>query len=243
MYLEERLGGIMNEYLERIIETLRAIDVEEGEAISRAADAVADVIVRDGIVYVFGCGHSHLPALDAFYRAGGLANVSPILDVDLMLNDGAAKSSRMEKMPGLAAEVFRRYRVTPNDMLVVISASGKNAVPVEMAKAGRAAGVTTVAITSSAYRPHGATLADVADIAIDSKVPYGDACIEVGEAKMGGLSTAASCFILNSFLIEGARRALARGVTPPIYASGNIEGGTARNVVLEERFMGRVKNL
>ena len=243
MYLEERLGGIMNEYLERIIETLRAIDVEEGEAISRAADVVADVIVRDGIVYVFGCGHSHLPALDAFYRAGGLANVSPILDVDLMLNDGAAKSSRMEKMPGLAAEVFRRYRVTPNDMLVVISASGKNAVPVEMAKAGRAAGVTTVAITSSAYRPHGATLADVADIAIDSKVPYGDACIEVGEAKMGGLSTAASCFILNSFLIEGARRALARGVTPPIYASGNIEGGTARNVVLEERFMGRVKNL
>ena len=233
----------MSEYLNRIIENLRAIDAEEGEAISRAADAVADVIARDGIVYVFGCGHSHLPALDAFYRAGGLANVSPILDVDLMLHDGAAKSSRMEKMPGLATEVFRRYRVTPDDMLVVISASGKNAVPVEMARAGRAAGVTTVAITSSAYRPHGATLGDVADIAIDSKVPYGDACIDVGEAKMGGLSTAASCFILNSILIEGARRALARGVTPPIYTSGNVEGGTARNVALEERFLGRVKNL
>ncbi|MBQ6245917.1 MAG: SIS domain-containing protein, partial [Kiritimatiellae bacterium] len=116
----------MGKYLDRIIENLRAIDAEEAEAISRAADAVADVIVRDGIVYVFGCGHSHLPAMDAFYRAGGLANVSPILDVDLMLHDGAAKSSRMEKMPGLAAEVFRRYRVTPNDMLVVISATGKN---------------------------------------------------------------------------------------------------------------------
>ena len=136
----------MSEYLERIIENLRAIDAEEGGAISRAADLAADVIVRDGIVFVFGCGHSHLPALDAFYRAGGLANVSPILDDDLMLHNGAAKSSRMEKMPGLADEVFRRYRVTPNDLLVIISASGKNAVPVEMAKAGRAAGVTTVAI-------------------------------------------------------------------------------------------------
>ena len=233
----------MNEYLEKIVDGLRAIDAEEHEAISRAADVVADVIVRDGIVFVFGCGHSHLPALDAFYRAGGLANVSPILDDDLMLHNGAAKSSRMEKMPGLAAEVFRRYRVTPNDLLVVISASGKNAVPVEMAKAGRATGVTTVAITSSAYRAHGAMLGDVADIAIDSKVPYGDACIDVGEAKMGGLSTAASCFILNAILIEGAKRALARGATPPIYMSGNVDGGTARNVVLEERFFGRVKNL
>jgi len=233
----------MEEYLDRIIESLRAIGAEEKEAISRAADVVADVIVRDGLVFVFGCGHSHLPALDTFYRAGGLANVSPILDVDLMLHDGAAKSSRMEKMPGIAAEAFRRYRVTPNDMLVVISASGKNAAPLEMARAGREAGVTTVAITSSAYRPHGATLADVADIAIDNKVPYGDACIAVGEAKMGGLSTSASCFILNSMLIEGARRALARGVTPPIYTSGNVEGGTARNVALENRYFGRVKNL
>ncbi len=233
----------MGKYLDNIISTLRAIDLEEAGAISRAADLMADVIARDGIIYVFGCGHSHLPALDAFYRAGGLANVSPILDADLMLHDGAAKSSRMEKMPGLAAEVFRRYRVTPDDLLVVISASGKNAVPVEMARAGREAGVKTIAITSSAYRPHGATLGDVADLAIDSKVPYGDACIAVGEAKMGGLSTAASCFILNSVLIEGASRALARSVTPPIYTSGNVEGGTARNIALERRYFGRVKNL
>lgn len=233
----------MEEYLEKIVAILRAVSSDERDRIARAADLVADVIVRDGLVFVFGCGHSHLPALDAFYRAGGLANVSPILDDDLMLHDGAAKSSRMEKMPGLAAEVFRRYRVTPNDLLVVISASGKNAVPVEMAKAGHAAGVTTVAITSSAYRPHGATLGDVADVVLDSKVPYGDACVEVGEAKMGGLSTAASCFILNAILIEGARHALARGVTPPIYTSGNVEGGTTRNVALEERYFGRVKNL
>ncbi len=233
----------MSEYLDSIVNCLSRINDEEKGPLAAASDAVADTIVRDGLVFVFGCGHSHLPALDAFYRAGGLANVSPILDSDLMLHDGAAKSSRMEKMPGLAAEVFRRYRVTPNDLLVVISASGKNAAPVEMALAGKAAGVTTVAVTSSAYKPHGARLGDVADIAIDSKVPYGDACIAVGEAKMGGLSTAASCFILNTILIDGARKALARGTEPPIYASGNVDGGTARNVAIEQRFLGRVKNL
>ena len=209
----------------------------------RASEAVADVICRDGLVHVFGCGHSHLAALDTFYRAGGLACVSPVLDEDLMLHDGAAKSSRMEKMPGIAAEVYRRHDVKAGDLFVVISASGKNAAPVEMLRAAKADGVKTVAISSSAYRAHGAVLLDEADIPIDCKVPHGDAVIAVGAAKMGGLSTYASLFILNSILIEGAQKALARGVTPPIYVSGNVEGGTARNIALEERYFGRVKRL
>ena len=233
----------MSEYLERIVRNLERIETEERAALDHASDAVADVICRDGIIHVFGCGHSHLAALDTFYRAGGLACVSPVLDEDLMLHDGAAKSSRMEKMSGIAGEVFRRHDVKKDDLFVVISASGKNAAPVEMLRAAKAAGVKTIAISSSEYRAHGGVLLDEADIPIDCKVPHGDACIAVGEAKMGGLSTSASCFILNTVLIDGAKKALARGVTPPIYISGNVEGGTARNVALETRYFGRVKRL
>ncbi|MBQ9740235.1 MAG: SIS domain-containing protein [Kiritimatiellae bacterium] len=233
----------MSEYLDKITRLLAQIEADEADLMARASDAVADVICRDGVVHVFGCGHSHLPALDTFYRAGGLACVSPVLDEDLMLHDGAAKSSRMEKMSGIAAEVFRRHDIKPDDVMVVISASGKNAAPVEMLRAAKAAGVSTVAISSSAYRAHGAVLLDEADIPIDCKVPHGDAVIDVGDMKMGGLSTYASLFILNSVLIEGAKKALARGVEPPIYTSGNVEGGTAKNVALEERYFGRVKRL
>ena len=234
----------MGEYLSRVVELLTRIEAEEANALFSASDAVADVICRDGLVHVFGCGHSHLPALDAFYRAGGLACVSPLLDEDLMLHDGAAKSSRMEKMPGIAAEAFRRAGVdSSKDILVVISASGKNAAPVEMLRAAKAAGVKTVAISSSAYKAHGGVLLDEADIAIDCKVPHGDAVIEVGDAKMGGLSTYASLFILNSVLIEGAKKALKKGTVPPIYTSGNVEGGTAKNIALEERYFGRIKRL
>ena len=233
----------MSEYLDKITRLLAQIEVDETDVMARASDAVADVICRDGVVHVFGCGHSHLPALDTFYRAGGLACVSPVLDEDLMLHDGAAKSSRMEKMSGIAAEVFRRHDIKPDDVMVVISASGKNAAPVEMLRAAKAAGVSTVAISSSAYRAHGAVLLDEADIPIDCKVPHGDAVIDVGDMKMGGLSTYASLFILNSVLIEGAKKALARGVVPPIYTSGNVEGGTAKNVALEERYFGRIKRL
>ena len=233
----------MSKYLDEITGLLAQIEADESGMMSRASDAVADVICRDGIVHVFGCGHSHLPALDTFYRAGGLACVSPVLDEDLMLHDGAAKSSRMEKMSGIAAEVFRRHDIKPDDVMVVISASGKNAAPVEMLRAAKASGVSTVAISSSAYRAHGGVLLDEADIPIDCKVPYGDAVIDVGEMKMGGLSTYASLFIINSVLIEGAKKALARGVTPPIYTSGNVEGGTAKNIALEERYLGRIKRL
>ena len=234
----------MSEYLESIVEILTQIERQEAAALACAAEAVADVICRDGLVHVFGCGHSHLAALDTFYRAGGLACVSPILDEDLMLHDGAAKSSRMEKMSGIAPEAFRRAGVdAAKDLIVVISASGKNAAPVEMLRTAKTAGVRTVAISSSAYRAHGGVLLEEAEIPIDCEVPHGDAVIDVGAAKMGGLSTYASLFILNSILIEGAKKALARGVTPPIYTSGNVEGGTARNSSLEKRYFGRVKRL
>lgn len=233
----------MSEYLSKIIEALERIEAEEAAKLTEAARVVADVIKRDGLIFTFGCGHSHLPGLDAFYRAGGLANVSPILDTDLMLHNGAAKSSRMEKMSGIAPEVLRRYTPTKNDVIFVFSASGKNQVPVEMAEAARAVGMPVITVSSSSYFEKGGRLHECADVAIDCKVPYGDACIKVGEATMGGLSTAAACFILNYCLIEGAKLALAEGVTPPVYLSGNVEGGRDHNVVLEEMFLGRVKHL
>ena len=233
----------MSLYLDKIIENLRSIETTQADALSAAAAEVCRVIREDGLIFVSGCGHSHLPGLDAFYRAGGLANVSPLLDTDLMLHNGAAKSSRMEKMSGIAPEVFRRYGLTKRDMLFVFSASGKNAVPMEMACAARAAGVPTVGVSSSRYFDKGGRLHQNVDIHIDCMVPYGDACIPVGEAAMGGLSTAAACFILNTCLIEGAKAALASGVKPPIYRSGNIDGGREHNVVLEEMYLNRVKHL
>ena len=233
----------MSTYLYKIVDILKQIECEEAETIRKASERVRDVIKNDGLIFTFGCGHSHLPGLDTFYRAGGLANVSAMLDTDLMLHNGAAKSSRMEKMSGIAAEIFRRYTPTEKDMIFIFSASGKNQVPVEMADAAHAANVKSVGVSSSSYFAHGGRLHEHVDIAIDCKVPYGDACIEVGEAMMGGLSTAAACFILNSCLINGATLALRDGVTPPVYLSGNIEGGREHNVRLEDMYLGRVKHL
>ena len=233
----------MSEYLDKITDILYRIENEESEKIEIASRLVAETIKRDGLIFVFGCGHSHLPGLDAFYRAGGLANISPMLDTDLMLHNGAAKSSRMEKMSGIAREVFRRYVPTQKDMIFIFSASGKNQVPVDMADAAREAGVKSVGVSSSSYYARGGRLHEHVNIAIDCKVPYGDACIDVGDVKMGGLSTATACFILNSCLINGAKYALEDGVVPPIYLSGNVDGGRDHNITLEDLYLGRVKHL
>ena len=233
----------MKTYLEKIVALLRQIESEEKENIQLAADKVAQTITNDGLIYVFGCGHSHLPALEAFYRAGGLANVSPILDADLMLFNGGVKSSRMEKMSGIAEEIFKRYTLNSKDILIVISASGKNAVSLEMAEIAKRSGIYTVGIASSNYSEKGGRLLQIVDTGIDSKVEYGDAVLPVGREKMGGLSTYASMFILNSLLIKGANIAEKSGTVVSIYRSGNIEGGREHNLVLEERFFPRVKHL
>ena len=233
----------MSEYLTKITEILQRIEREEDGKLAQASRLVADTIKNDGLIFTFGCGHSHLPGLDAFYRAGGLANVSPMLDTDLMLHNGAAKSSRMEKMSGIAGEVFRRYTPSEKDIIFIFSASGKNQVPVEIAQAAKTAGVKSVGVSALSYIEKGGKLHENVDIAIDCKVPYGDACMDVGDIKMGGLSTYTACFILNSCLINGAKLALQEGVKLPIYLSGNVEGGREHNITLENLFMGRVKHL
>ena len=99
---------ITERYFDEIVSVLTKIKETQEEKMKTASQMVAETIKNDGIIYIFGCGHSHLISLDCFYRAGGLANVSAILDTDLMLHNGAAKSSVMEKMSGIAESIFER---------------------------------------------------------------------------------------------------------------------------------------
>lgn len=239
---------ITEKYLESIVEILNKIANTQKDKISKASEMVSDVIKKDGIIYIFGCGHSHLIALDCFYRAGGLANVSAMLDTDLMLHNGAAKSSKMEKMTGIAEAIFERYSIKNKDMLIVVSTSGKNAVPVEMAQIASKKGIKNIAVTSSEYfsdKKDNLMLYESADMFIDNFVPHGDAMIDVSgaETKMGSLSTAASSFILQTILMEGAEMAGKSGAPVPVYMSGNIEGGAEFNKKLIKSYLPRIKHL
>lgn len=239
---------IRDTYLQSITGILNKIVSTQSDKLSKASQLVAEVIKNDGIIYIFGCGHSHLIALDCFYRAGGLVNVSAMLDTDLMLHNGAAKSSKMEKMTGIAEAIFERYCITDRDLLIVVSTSGKNAVPVEMAQIASQNGINNIAVVSSAYfsdKKDVPMLYEVADMYIDNCVPHGDAVIDISgaETKMGSVSTVASSFILQTILMEGADIAGKDGTKPPVYMSGNIEGGADFNKKLIREYMPRIKHL
>lgn len=239
---------ILDSYFEKNIAVLEKIRATQREKILQAARIAGETIEKDGIIYIFGCGHSHLIAMDNFYRAGGLCNVCPVLDADLMLHDGAAKSSKMEKMPGIAESVFQRYNLQPEDCLFVISTSGKNAVPVEMSQTAMQHGIPTVAVVSGAYFEDvaaGPKLYECCDLYIDNCVPHGDAVMEIPgcDTNMGSLSTVASAFIMQAVLMEAAALAARSGKKPPVYMSGNIPGGGEFNKELIRQYIPRIKHL
>ncbi len=237
-------AAVVTAAVERIVET------QQGR-ILQAAGMVRDTITADGLIYVFGCGHSHMLAEETFYRAGGLACVSPVFHEALMLHESASKSSALEKESGYGEEILRRYAFAPPDMLICVSTSGVNGVPVEVAAAARKRGVSVVGIASEAYLDQiprnalGLHLQQVCDVCVDNAAPLGDACLELEglPVKMTPVSTVTGAFIINSILAEAVQMALEQGVQPPVYQSGNVPGGSRYNRRLIERYQPRIKCL
>lgn len=242
---------LLDQYSAHIISAIESIRTNQREKILQAARAVYSVLAADGLIYVFGCGHSHILCEETFYRAGGLACVAPIFYPPLMLHEGALESSRLEKETGLAAKVLENYTLTQKDMLFCLSTSGINSVPIELTEAVRDQGVSTVATCSSAYFdqptrcPIGKHLHQVADIWLDNRAPHGDAVLSPYGApvKTTPLSTITGVFLRNAILAEGTELALRDGIDVPIYLSGNIPGGAQRNKSLIERFQSRIQHL
>ena len=218
------------------------------EKILQAAQIVSKTIGEDGLIDVFGCGHSHLLAEETFYRAGGLACVQPIVNEPLMLHESASRSSFLEKQTGLAEEILEPYALTSRDVLFVASTSGVNGVPVEVAAEAKRRGVTVLGIASDAYldipprNKHNAHLQQVCDLYIDNAVPQGDACLQPRglDIKMTPVSTVAGAYILHSILAEATQLALDAGCKVPVYLSGNVPGGNQYNEQTIARYKSRI---
>jgi uncharacterized phosphosugar-binding protein len=238
-------------YIDAVRERLDAIAANQLEAIDQAATAIVDAVEADGLVYLFGTGHSHFLAEEGHHRAGGLAPVCPILHSSLMLHEGSALSSKMERMSGLGPELLSRYRPTSKDVLVVFSNSGVNAVPVETALAAKEIGMKVVAVVARDYAtqvpagPTGKKLTDIADIVLDNHGVAGDALVDLAgsELRVGPLSTIAGAFIWNAVLTEVAWRMSEHGMTPPVYISANMPGAREHNAALVEQYRARNRHL
>ncbi|NLN18871.1 MAG: SIS domain-containing protein [Firmicutes bacterium] len=249
----DSLSAQANDYLQKVSERLQWLARTQQQAVARAGTAVARALANEGLWYIFGTGHSHMLAEEAFYRAGGLVSVVPILESSLMLHESALQSSYLERLPGFAEVILGHRGISSRDVLTIVSNSGRNALPVEMARLARARGITTIGITSLTHSgqvgsrdPSGKRLFEVVDIVIDNGAPYGDALIDIdgGGQRMGPLSTITGATIINAIAIDAAARL--RGQQRPVatWVSANVDDGTDEDQgILEPRMRGRYRHL
>lgn len=240
----------MFDYFDLVRELLDKVQRSEQEGMERAATAIADTIARGHVLHYFAAGHSHMLGEELFYRAGGLAPVNAIMEPSLMVSNGASKSSKLECLHGLAKVILEESGVERGDVLMVASTSGVNAVPVEMATEAVELGVRVIGITSigaSKATPlrngSGKRLFELADIVIDTHVPYGDAAIQVeGVAqKIAPLSTVIGVAIVNALVVRTVKILVEQGIEPPVFASANIPGGQEFNVALLKRYKDQIR--
>ncbi len=215
--------------------------------LKRIAAVMTEVVMRDDRIFLFGTGHSHLLAEEGHFRAGGLANVVPILLSTLMLHEGALLSARLERTAGIAAVLLERYQPQAGEMIFIFSNSGVNAVPVEMALAAKECGLTTIAVCSMKYAQHaklsnvGQRLYEVADYTIDNGGEPGDSLIAIDGTpyRIGPSSTVVGALIWNALITEVAFQLQARSIEVPVYASSNLSGAMEHNAALLSKWQSR----
>ncbi len=220
-------------YLRRIYDIIEEVLQTQGREIETAAGWMADTIAARGIVHLFGSGHSHMIAEEVFHRAGSLLPLNPMLDANLTLF-GSVNATLLERTPGYGTVVVGSHDIREGEVVIVTSNSGVNPVPIEVVLESRARGARTIAITSDwHYRnapsrhESGQRLADVADLAIDTRVPRGDAVVSIPgvETPAGGASSVVGIALINAIIVETAANLERRSVRPPLIPTMNLPGG------------------
>ena len=213
----------------------------QAEAIARVSSACADAIAADGLVHLFGTGHSRIPVEEMFPRYGSYPGFNPIVELSMTFHtqvvgsNGQRQAMFIERTTGLAEVILSNYELSPTDVMIVFSASGLTAVPIEMAVGARRRGLTVVAVTSVAQSEAGeptheaGRLLDNADIVLDLCTPPGDALVAVDglETPVGPGSTIAAVALVNEIKVQTAALLVARSAMPPVLTSAAVVGKEA----------------
>ncbi|MFH9107241.1 SIS domain-containing protein [Streptomyces albus] len=240
-----------DDFFDAAIALLQQVRDGEGDAVREAGALLADTVAAGGRVFAFGAGHSSLPAQDTVYRAGGLAvmnllNIPGAVGVDIR---PATLGSALERVPGLAAAALDSSPARAGDLLVVISLSGRNALPVELAMNARALGLKVIGITSLAYSREtrsrhttGTFLKDHCDLVVDSRIALGDAELtaEGVGAPFAPASTVVTSALMQAVVAEATCALARKGIEPPMLRSGNVDGGHDWNARVMDAYADRI---
>lgn len=226
-------------FVDEAIRLLGVLAETQADALETASGWCAEAIAADGLVHLFGTGHSRMPVEEMFPRYGSYPGFNPIAELSMTFHtqvvgaNGQRQAMFIERMPGLAEVILDNFAFGPKDVLIVFSAGGTTAVPVEMARGGRARGLRVIAVTSVAQSMSsdidprvGSRLLDEADLVIDLCTPHADALIAVAglDTPVGPGSTVTAVAIVNSIKVRTAELLTERGVMPPVITRASVVG-------------------
>lgn len=226
------------DYLSGCRALIDAVAAQQPE-IQRTADWFADSILAGRLVHLFGAGHSRIMVEEMWPRYGSFPGFNPIVELSLTFHNlvsganGQRQAMFLETRPGLAERILRNFDLSGEDSALVISSSGANAVPVEMAEIFRRHGMNVVAMvsrrhceSSTSNHPAGLKLTDVADLVLDTGAPPGDAMVSVPglETPVAPGSTVGGCILINAIKAEVAARLTRAGRPPTVLTAANVVG-------------------
>lgn len=238
------------DFLDRCEGLLATVRGQAGK-IEAAADLFAATILRGQMVHVFGSGHSRIMVEEMWPRYGSFPGFNPIVELSLTFHNlvvganGQRQAMFLENVSGLAGRILRNFDLKQGDSALIISSSGCNVVPVEMAEEFQKRGVRVVALVSLAHAEassprhrEGKKLMDFAELVLDTGAPVGDAMVKIEglETPVAPGSTVGGCLLINAIKAEVASRLVAAGQPPKVLTAGAVVGAERATELFEAAY-------
>jgi uncharacterized phosphosugar-binding protein len=242
--------SIMDEYLHKCDGIIQKISVQKKE-METAAGWFAESIQAGRMVHVFGSGHSRMMVEEMWPRYGSFPGFNPIVELSLSFHNlvvganGQRQAMFLENVPGLAERILRNFGLSEMDTALIISSSGCNVVPIEMAEQFQQHKIKVVAIVtqqhlqkSNSKRSDGKKLTDFADLVIDTGAPAGDSMIYIDGLKtpVAPGSTLGGVAIINCIKARLAELLVAAGQPPKVLTAGVIVGNEEATKIFEAAY-------
>lgn len=244
-------------YLAGVQENLDKVAKTQMPNIRKAAKLMADAVEEDKLIHVYGGGgHTTLCMGEMFFRAGGLANINPLMETGLSVFNQAKKYLALERTLNYGRAIVEYYDLKRGDVLLIFHNIGINAATIDAAQAASEKGVRIIAVSSSLWQkgmgedcfirhPSKKNLFDYAEVCIDDFNPIGDAIVRIPglDESIAPVSNIVDFFIAHELEIATVEECLRRGVKPPVWSSANVPGGDEKNAAYLQKYNGRIKML
>lgn len=244
-------------YYSQIIANLQKVNETQEANIDAATSLMTDAIAEDRLIHVYGGGgHTTLPVGEMFFRAGGLANIDPVMEPALSVFNQALKYLELERTVNFGASIVRYYQLRPGDVMIIFHNIGINPATIDAADEAKKEGAKIIAVSSSHWQneipedhfirhPSKKNLFDFADVCIDDFNPVGDAAVTIPgfETPIAPISNIVDFYIAHLLEIKTVAECVRRGIKPPVWSSANVPGGDEKNAALIEKYRPRVKML